>query len=142
MEYQNIKLDTLIGYRDWFYGMDKQEDFKIFENKMNKIKVDGINNLVLAVDSSNLYLNVVDVEINIEKLTEEEMLASADLNGEGKYLYNITNDIYLPFEKSELVEYLSNSKRVIKVSLSLEYGFNESNIGVGIRVINESKDSL
>lgn len=140
VESSDIQVDTLVGYRNYFYGMERQEDFKILESKMNQIKVDGINNIVLAIDSSSFFLNLIDVEVRIDKLTEEEMLQDATLNDEGKYLHNITNDIYLPFEKEELIEYLSSAKRIIKISLNLEYGFNcneiVSNIGVGIKIKN------
>jgi hypothetical protein len=132
----NVKLDTLIGYKSMFFRMEREDEFKKFESEMFQIKSDMINNIVIAIDSSELFVHLLNVEIRIEKFSEEEILKNAKMNEEGKYLYNITNDIYLPFEKEELIKYFSHARRRIIVATNIEYGFNhdDAKIGVGIQI--------
>lgn len=135
----DIDLDTLIGYRNWFYGKQSQEDFQMFESKMKKVKADGINDRVFAVNRSCLFIELEDVDVNIDNLTEQEMIESARIDEHGKYLYNITNDIFLPFEKEELIEYLSNARKIVKVSFDINYGLccDMPYIGAGIIITRE-----
>jgi hypothetical protein len=134
----DIDFDTIIGYRNWFYGMAREEDFKNFENKMKQIKSDRINDIILAINSKLFYFNLIDIEVRVDKLTEDEMLDSASITEEGKYLFNITNEIFLTCEKNELIEYLSNAWRKIVVYIKIEYGFTsidpDSMIGVGVKI--------
>lgn len=125
-----LAINTLLGYRDWFYGVEGQDKFKAFESKMHQVKLDGMNNIILAIDSEAVYFNLIDIDIKIDNLTEKEMFHNIKVE-EDKYIYNITNDIFLPFTKDELKRYLSLSKRKIKVRLILEYAFkNECGVGL------------
>lgn len=139
IETTHINVDTLIGYRDWFYGMERQEDFKKLEDKMNKVKADGMSNIILAINSRSLYLNLLDINVRIEKLTESEIIDGLETDQDGKYLYTITNDISLPFTKDELIDYLSNAKRVISVDMVIEYGYKDNGCGVGINIIQRDE---
>lgn len=131
----NIKPNTLVGYRNWFYGFAQQEEFALFERKMRQIRDDGVNNIVFAIDDRLLYVGNLNVEITVDHLTTEEILNSAEKQGE-KYLYVITNDIKLPFEKEELIDYVSKLRRIIRAGIKAEYGYrsNIEKIGIGIEI--------
>ncbi|WP_371381436.1 hypothetical protein [Sporomusa aerivorans] len=136
-----INVDTLIGYRNWFHNFEKEEDFKVFEDQMFKIKAEGFDNLLLTIDSSKFYVHLLDIKIFLEKIPEDDILEMAKLNSEGEYLYNITNDIYLPFKKDELIRYVTNTRRYIVVEVALEYGFIDetSNIGISFEITHEKR---
>ena len=135
VESSNIEFNTLIGYRNWFHGFARQEDFALFEGKMKKIRDEATNDIVFAIDDRLLYVNHVKVEITVDMLTPKEILDSAEQR-EGKYFYTVTNDIKLPYDKDELIEHVSKLRRIIRVRLRCEYGYSADSdkIGVGIEI--------
>jgi len=135
VESANIELNTLIGYRKWFHGFARQDDFALFESKMNKIRDEAANDIVFAIDDRLLYVNHVNVEITVDMLTPEEILNSAEQR-EGKYFYTVTNDIKLPYDKDELIDHVSKLRRIIRGRISCEYGYraDSDKIGVGITI--------
>ena len=132
--YNNIgfKTDTLIGYRDYFYGINDIDKFKEFEQNKIKLKSSNSKNCIITIDSSKFYFNVNKVLVQIKNIDIDEVCKELDLNENGEYLYNITNDIYIPFTKDELKIYLDNKKRNVTINAEIEYGFKDEYIGSGI----------
>lgn len=132
--YDNIgfKTDTLIGYRDYFYGINDIDKFKEFEQNKMKLKSLYSKNCIITIDSSKFYFNINNVLVDIKNMDIDEVCKELNLNENGEYLYNITNDIYIPFTKDELKIYLDNKKRNIIIKADIEYGFKDEYIGAGI----------
>lgn len=132
VESSDVNLNTLIGYRSWFHGFARKEDFTVFESKMKKVRDETVNNIVFAIDERLLYVNHVNVEIRVDPLTDKEIIESAE-HRDGKYFYTVTNDIKLPYNKEELIEHVSKLRRIIRARITCDYGYStDSNIGVGI----------
>ena len=133
VESSTVKLNTLLGYRNWFHGFSRQEDFTTFESKMKKVRDESTNDIVFAIDERLLYVNHLSIEIRVDTLTDKEILDSAELR-DGKYFYTVTNDIKLPYEKEELIEHVSKLRRIVRARITCDYGYSNdsNNIGVGI----------
>lgn len=127
-----FKTDTLIGYRDYFYGIDDIDKFRKFEE--NKIKLKGVysSNCIITIDSRKLYFNIDSIFVEIKKLDIDEICKELDQNEKGEYMYNITNNIYIPFTKEELKIYLDNTRRYITIKANIEYSIKDRCIGSAI----------
>lgn len=131
-DHLGLETDTLIGYRDYFYGVNDIDKFKKFEKDKIKLKSLHSQNCIITIDSSKFYFNIKNVTVEIKKIDIDEACEKLKLNKNGEYLYNITNDIYIPFTKDELKTYLDNKRRNIIIKADIEYGFEGSHIGCGI----------
>lgn len=133
-ENSDVESDTIIGYRNVFYSLDREleYEFKEFEKDKFKIKAQYCNNFIIAIDSSKFYFNVRDISVNIEQFDIDEICKKLKKNDKGEYLYKITNNIYLPFNEDELRQYISNRKRNVTVEANVEYGFKDEVIGYGV----------
>lgn len=125
-------LNTIIGYRELFYNYEGEDKFKEFERDKIKIKANGIRNNIVSIDSRKFYISLLDIKVSILKLNRDEILKDLKKNNEDKYLYNIANDSYIPFEEKELLKYIENTKKKVIVECQFEYGFSDENVGIGV----------
>ncbi|NRY60675.1 hypothetical protein [Clostridium beijerinckii] len=126
-----IDVETLIGYKSWFYGQKKEKQFRLFEKNCKLIKSANNSNVLIGVDSRLVYFNINKLNIKIEKMNLDDFPdIKKDTND--NYLYNITNDIYIPFSKRELEQYINDTKRKVIFELDYNFGFLDDIIGVGI----------
>lgn len=126
------ELNTLIGYRDWFYGYEGESRFKEIENSSNKINIPELSNIVVYIAGGRFSIEIIDVDVHIEELDTKSFMAKLKRDDEGKYLYNITNDIYLPFGELELKELIELTRKQIIVKIPYRYSFAGKSIGVAI----------
>lgn len=136
----NGDLDTLIGYRASFYRNDRQEEFKLLEQRCKKIFDHRLQNIIGLLDSSKIYIKEISLAVTIEEPNVNKMMDDLSTDDNGDYLYNVTNNIYIPFDKKELQEYLKNSRKDICFSIEFEYTVTEDVIGV--IAINTREESL
>jgi hypothetical protein len=127
-----INVDTIIGYRNWFYGYEKELDFKELENHVTKIKSKRLSDIVMCVNKARISFNSIQCNLNIKDFDVEEYINTLDVNENGYYLYRVTNDIYLPFEKSELIELLYNTRKTIQIDFSYNYFIGNENVGAAV----------
>lgn len=121
----------MIGYKSWFYGQKKEKQFRLFEKNCKLIKSANNSNVLIGVDSRLVYFNINKLNIKIEKMNLDDFPdIKKDTND--NYLYNITNDIYIPFSKRELEQYINDTKRKVIFELDYNFGFLDDIIGVGI----------
>lgn len=128
----SFSIDTLIGYKGSMYGKNRFDDFKEYEKDKIKIKAQGFNNLIVAISSKKVYIKLTDISVEIKDINFEEYCKDMDQNDKGEYMYNVTNDIYIPFTKEELKEYIANSQKYIFIKANIEYGIDNGDIGFGI----------
>ncbi|OOP74671.1 hypothetical protein [Clostridium beijerinckii] len=139
IEENELTVDTLIGYRNWFYGYIKEDRFAEFEKNKNKIESDGLGNIVVAINSKQLFFMLKKIKVYIKNYSETEILSDKkrDANTGDGYMYNITNDIFIGFKKEELIEYVNNRKKKITVEIEFEYGISGKPIGLGLFFKND-----
>ncbi|WP_446897202.1 hypothetical protein ACSVC9_09235 [Clostridium sp. LBM24168] len=127
----NLNLDTIIRSRHILWE-DNQAGFKEFIKNKNDILVPNLTNEIIVLDSSRLYISVKSINVDIRELNRnyiEIKLKKLKIDYQGKYLYNIVNDIYLPFEKEELIRYISSINKNIHIKVDIEYGHSGKKAG-------------
>lgn len=139
---RNIYVDTLIGYRSNFYGLEGELEFDFREFEKDKFKIKSqsqyCSNCIVAIESSKFYFNVKDIEVKMKCPTIDELGDDVKIKSDGDYLYRL-NDIYIPFTKDELERYINNCKRLVTIEAKIEYGFSDDIIGVGVFIDNNKK---
>ncbi|MBP2027301.1 hypothetical protein J2Z35_001095 [Acetoanaerobium pronyense] len=132
IESHDIKVNTLIGYKSKFSSYEKELEFKKLEDKSNKIKTPQSSNIVVAIDSNEILINFTKCEIEIKDINLEEKFEKLEKDDKGRLLYNITNDIIIPFEREELQSLISDTQKEISLKIEYQYQVNEKISGAAI----------
>lgn len=130
----NINGDTYIGNRDIFWTEDNKYLLKEFVTNMEKITTSFGYNQMYIIDSSAFCFNVSNITVEFENLSEEEIEGQCRKDEDGKLMYNVTNDIYIPFEKEELKEHLNRIIKKVKINATVAYKTTKNVIGAGIEI--------
>lgn len=126
-----IDIETLIGYKSWFYGQKEEKQFRLLEQSCNLIRSANNSNVLIGVNSRNIYFNINKLNIKINKMTLADF-PDIQKDANGNYLYNVVNDIFLPFSKKELEQFIGDTKRKVIFELDYNFGFSDDIVGVGI----------
>lgn len=124
-------LDTLLGYRNRFYGYEFEEKFRQLEIKSHKIGPVKNSNILSYVNSKSICFNSFNVDIKIEEVDFEAIKKSLKTK-EGKLLYYVSNNIYVPFDENVLKEHIKNTRKKIVVSISYKYSFKNNLNGIAV----------
>lgn len=129
---------AIIGiHRDEYNKETIEKDKKLIQN-INLISSEGLNNVIIAIASSRFYFKVKKVSVSVDRLTETEILNSAKERDDGMYDYNVCNDNMLTYTREELIQYLSKARRMVRIKLVIEYGFDKINKAGVIAEIEEN----
>ena len=55
-------------------------------------------------------------------------------NEKGEIEFNVTNDIYIPFERDELIEHVHRIRKKVFLYATVHYRLDSDNIGAGIEI--------
>ncbi len=127
-----VNVNTLIGYKDWYYGYEKEIEFKELESKSNIIKSTKTSNIIIGIDRNNISIKSINCEVKIKDVDCASIIDELDKDINGKHLYNVTNDIYIPFDEDELEKYLITTLKEIQVVIKYKFQFDDSTTGVAI----------
>ena len=102
-------------------------EFNEFLDKCKTIYTVGeLNGIALKEDSIQVCLHEVKVSICSPSIEEENVNYNEQT---GKYYYSIINGLPVEFEKDELIEFLYNERKVIKVTAKVSIQVNEIPVG-------------
>ena len=104
---------------------------------MKKIKYPGGYNLYFILDSTLFQISITNIRIKYEDLTWDEITESCKMTDENTVSYNVTNNIFIPFEKSELIKHITNTKKKLLVYADIKYRTKADKIGAGIEITFE-----
>lgn len=137
-----IQADTVIGNREEFWGEDDRNLLQKYTSNMRRLEYPHGYNTYFVIDSKRVAFAVENISINFSNESEKDILERCEMCEDGRYLYNITNDIYIPFSKDELISYIHNTEKVITIVADLKYRARTKNVGAGIEIVTEvSEDS-
>lgn len=131
----HINGDILIGNRDRRWNEDDKSLLNDFTSKMINIEYPGINNYYFILDSNLIEFEFNNIRVEYSDLTWNEMLEYCHTDERGKISFNVTNELYIPFEKTELEEYMHNAKRKITIYADIKYRLRKSKVGAGIKIV-------
>ena len=124
-----------IGHRDTFWGEEDEHMLQKYTEGMEHLKFCGGYNCYFILDGKKIEFCINNIRIEYADVEEGAILNKCQQRDDGKYYYNITNDIYIPFEKDEVVQYVQNTQKVIKVLADVSYRLPDAKIGAGIQII-------
>lgn len=127
--------NVYIGNRDTFYDEDDPELLMKYTSKMTHYSVtDGYNKLFL-IDSNLIYFDINNIEIEYLSFDESNVDNMADVKHNGdEILYNISNGLYVPFDKKELIDHLNRTRQTIRIVADIEYKLLDNTVGSGIEI--------
>ena len=126
---ENIR--TLMGSEYIFKNSDYRnaDKFKSFCNECQCIFYGFFQSGGIALKGNSIKVSIKDVKISVRPvpLSDDYM---PDENG--IVSYNITNDIIIPFHKDEFMVYINNKRKLLSISIEVEFITRKNNIGLYI----------
>ena len=129
-----INATVAIGNRDEFWGEEDSGVLKQFTQNMRRIKYPGGYNYYFLLDNSLIEFSMEDITVEYENPTWDNFKHKCQDGDDGSVLYNVTNNIYVPFSKNEVEEYVSNTEQIIIVYANIKLRLKSEKVGVGIEI--------
>lgn len=126
--------DTYIGNRDVFWGESDKDQLNEFVKGMVKITYPDGNNSFYIINHKLVHCSFSDFEIRLEDFTQQEIEEMCKTNVRGEIEFNVTNDIYIPFERDELIEHIHRIRKKVFLYANIHYRLDSDNIGAGIEI--------
>ena len=101
---------------------------------MQRIKYPGGYNYYFLLDNSLIEFSMEDITVEYENPTWNNFKHKCQNGDDGSVLYNVTNNIYVPFSKNEVEEYVTNTEQLIIVYANLKLRLKNEKVGVGIEI--------
>ncbi len=137
VEALEISPDLVIGSRDVFWGEDDKDMLSNYTETMKKVKYPGGYNFSFIFDSTMIEISLDNIEVEYKDLSWEEIEEKCKILDDGQITYNVTNDLYIPFEKDELIKHITNTKKRVLIYADIKYRISGEKVGAGIEVIAE-----
>ncbi len=127
--------DMVIGNGEEYYGDTSMDKYHAFLNgKIHLPEADDFMCLY-ALQTSLANISIERIHIDLRDYTVEEIMQARTTDDDGNFLYNVTNDIYLPFSKEELIPHIKNTRKILTISIDVNYKFKSDKIGGGLVLI-------
>lgn len=133
-----INPNTVFGSRFVFWLEENKSLLKDFlDNRMIKqVSTSGIPNEYYFVDTSLTNVSVCDFKIQIRDITPEEITDSCKVGENGELLYNVTNDLSIPFSKPDLFEHIRRTMKFVSIYVDVANNTDMDKIGLHITIDN------
>ena len=125
-------VDTVIGGRNCFSYQEHNEEQQILEKFGEGFLSCFKSDAIFFVSRSGFFANFSNIKIQLQTLTQEEILDERKSNENGTYSCVITNGMTENFTKDELVAFIQNRFVNLKITCDFAYGFSCEQIGYGI----------
>lgn len=127
--------DVVIGERDTFWLESDQKMLQKYTNGMRHLEYPGGYNYYFIIDSSKIGFSIENIRISYANEEVESILARCEMREDGKYLLNITNDIFIPFSKDDLIKYVHDTEKVLTLSADIKYRIRAAKVGAGMEIV-------
>ena len=134
LQESGVNADLIASSRDVFWEEREKTLLKDYTEKMSKAKLPDNANSCYLLNSKLVRFLLHDIEVKFEDLTWEEIEQDCHKTDDGKYEFNVTNNLYIPFEKKELQKHYAKTRKKLLVYGSVKYKQPSQKIGVGIEI--------
>ena len=137
---ENLSLipSIAIGNRDNFWGDEEDKDIlKKYTETMKRITYPGGYNYYFILDENLIEFSLENIRVEFTDLTWENIKNKCKENEDGSIKFNVTNDIYLPFTKSEIEEYITNTEKKVLVYGDIKIRLGGEKVGAGIEITSK-----
>ena len=139
VESSNVHGDTYLGNRGTFWHEENRNLLKEYVSSMDKVEIaDGYRNLFI-LNSKLINFKCTNIKVEFEDLNNEEIEKDCKVDETGTVFYNVTNDIYIPFEKEELFEHVRRIKKNVRIYLEYAYAV-DGIVGAGVHIEETKND--
>ena len=134
IEQAEIDGDTYIGNRDVFWGESDKNQLNKYVKDMMKIPYPDGNNNFYIINHKLVHCSFSDFEIRLKDFTQQEIEEMCKTNEKGEIEFSVTKDIYIPFERDELIEHVHRIRKKVFLYATVHYRLDSDNIGAGIEI--------
>lgn len=127
----------VIGNREEFWDEENQELLMNFTEKMHRIEhPEGYNHFYI-LDGRQIEFAVDHITVTFEDLSDEEIAERCRNNEDGTVSYNVTNELFIPFDKEEIKEFVHSTWKKAKVTVDIHYRLSSETVGAGIEMTTD-----
>ena len=130
-----IDVDIVVGDKNKRWNEDdKTLLFNAIQNA-NELRFPRMNNFYFVLDSKYIEFSISNFKVEFSDIELDDLADDCRKDESGQLEYNITNHLFVPFEETELKEYLHNIKRKVKITADIKYRALKNCVGAGISII-------
>lgn len=133
-EKNKVNATIAIGNRDEFRGEEDSGLLNKYTKNMKRIKYPGGYNYYFLLDNTLIEFSIEDIKVKYENPIWENYKHKCKEVDSLNVLYNVTNDIYIPFSKNELEVYINNTEQLVTVYANIKFRLKGKKVGVGIEI--------
>lgn len=130
-----IEGNILIGNRDEFWEEEDKDILNRYTSNMHVIQYPAGYNFYCILDSKSIEFAMENIQVEFEDLEWKYIKDKYCKEDNGKLFYNVTNDIYIPLEKSEIEQYVHNTRKRVIVYADIKYRLSNDKVGAGIQIV-------
>lgn len=124
-----------IGHKDTFWKEENPKLLKNYTEELEHIKFPGGYNTYYIIDGTKVQFHVGNIRVVYTDVSEDSVLKRCHKKEDGKFYYNITNDILIPFQENEIINYVQSTEKIITVKADISYRVLSKKIGAGIQIV-------
>ena len=138
VERLSLNPSIAIGNRDDFWGDEEEKDIlKKYTQTMKRITYPGGYNYYFILDEKLIEFSLENIRVEFTDLPWENIKRKCKESEDGSIKFNVTNDIYLPFTKSEIEEYITNTEKKVLVYADVKIRLGGEKVGAGIQITSK-----
>lgn len=127
-----IHPSVVIGNRTEFWDEEDKNLLKEYTKKMTQINYPGGYNSHFILDEKLVEFCIENIRVEFSDLEWEYIEKKCKPGKDGFVNYNVTNDIYIPFEKTELKNHISKTEKLMTVYGNVKVRLSSDKVGAGI----------
>jgi len=130
-----INCDIVIGDKNKRWNEDNKTLLLNVISNASELRFPRMNNYYFVLDSNYIEFSMENFKVTFADVGLDELSESLRKDESGQMEYNITNQLFIPFEEAELKEYLHNIKRKVKITADIKYRISKDCVGAGISIV-------
>lgn len=137
----NISPNIVIGQERKFWNEEDKDALSKFTQNMERIDFPNGHNYCFVIDGTKIEFEYLNIRVEFEDLTWEQIeegYCKADVDG--AILFKVTNDVYIPLEKSEIIDYINKTEKLMKIYVDIKYKMPDKMIGAGIQIVYKDEE--
>lgn len=130
-----INADIVIGDKNKRWNEDNKNLLFDIISSASELQFPHMNNYYFVLDSKYIGFSIENFKVKFSDVKLDEMSEKLRKSESGQIEYNITNQLFIPFEEPELKEYLHNAERKVKITADIKYRISKDCVGAGISIV-------
>ena len=130
-----INVDTVVGDKNKKWNEDDKTLLFDAIPTAKELRFPRMNNYYFVLDSKLIEFSISNFQVEFSDVELNELSDQIKKDESGQIEYNITNQLFVPFDEAELKEYLHNIKRKVIITADIKYRISKDCVGAGISIV-------